>query len=144
MKKDKQQLKKISLDVLPIILLGLITSLTIFYFLNPQIKYVYQSDKSIGTDYNKVFATLSNPTDMAIDSAGNVYVLDAENDKVQKFTTDGTFVKEWNIQRTKASKLVAKDIATDNAGNVYVLDGGSNRVQKFTANGTFVKEWNIN
>ncbi len=62
MEKDKQLLKKISLDVLPIILLGLITSLTIFYFLNPQIKYVYQSDKSIGTDYNKVFATLSNPT----------------------------------------------------------------------------------
>ena len=80
MEKDKQLLKKISLDVLPIILLGLITSLTIFYFLNPQIKYVYQSDKSIGTDYNKVFATLSNPTDIATDSAGNVYVLDAEND----------------------------------------------------------------
>ena len=93
MEKDKQLLKKISLDVLPIILLGLIT-LTIFYFLNPQIKYVYQSDISIGTDYNKVFATLSNPTDIATDSAGNVYVLDAENDKVQKFTTDGTFVKE--------------------------------------------------
>ena len=144
MEKDKQLLKKISLDVLPIILLGLITSLTIFYFLNPQIKYVYQSDISIGTHYNKVFATLSNPTDIVIDSAGNVYVLDAENDKVQKFTTDGTFVKEGNIQRTKASKLVAKDIATDSAGNVYVLDGGSNRVQKFTTDGTFVKEWNIN
>ena len=143
MKKDKQLLKKISLVVLPIILIGLIT-LTIFYFLNPQIKYIYQSDKSIGIDYNKVFATLSNPTDIAIDSAGNVYVLDAENDQVQKFTTNGTFVIEWNIQRTKASELGPKDIATDSAGNVYVLDGGSNRVQKFTTNGTFVKEWNIN
>ena len=97
MEKDKQLLKKISLDVLPIILLGLITSLTIFYFLNPQIKYVYQSDKSIGTDYNKVFATLSNPTDIATDSAGNVYVLDGGSNRVQEITTDGTFVKEWNI-----------------------------------------------
>ena len=96
MKKDEQPTKKISSVVLSIILIGL-TTLMIFYFLNPQIKYIYQSDKSIGTDYNKVFATLSNPTDMAIDSAGNVYVLDAENDKVQKFTTNGTFVKEWNI-----------------------------------------------
>ncbi|MGZ5550990.1 MAG: hypothetical protein ACXW07_09565 [Nitrososphaeraceae archaeon] len=144
MKKDKQLLKKISLDVLPIILIGLIT-LTIFYFLNPPIKYIYQSDKSIGIDYNKVFATLSNPTDIATDNAGNVYVLDTENDKVQKFTTDGTFVKEWNIQRTKASELVPTDIAIDSsAGNVYVLDGGSNKVQKYTTNGTFVKEWNIN
>lgn len=65
--------------------------------MNPQIKYIYQSDKSIGTDYNKVFATLSNPKDMAIDSAGNVYVLDGGSNRVQKFTANGTFVKEWNI-----------------------------------------------
>ena len=66
MKKDKQLVKKISLVVLPIILIGLITSLTIFYFLNPQIKYIYQYDKSIGIDYNQIFATLSNPTDIAM------------------------------------------------------------------------------
>lgn len=143
MKKDKQLLKKVSLDILPIILIGLIT-LTIFYFLNPQIKYIYQHDKSIGRDYNQIFATVSNPTDIATDNAGNVYVLDTENDKVQKFTTNGTFVKEWNIQRTKASELVLTDITADSEGNVYVLDAGSNRVQKFTTDGIFVKEWNIN
>ena len=53
----------------------------IFYFLNPQIKYIYQHDKSIGRDYNQIFATVSNPTAIAADSAGNVYVLDTENDK---------------------------------------------------------------
>ena len=100
----------------------MITSLTIFYFLNPQIKYIYQYDKSIGIDYNKVFATLSTPTDIATDNAGNVYVLDSENDKVQKFTTNGTFVKEWSIQRTNASDLVPTAISADNAGNVYVID----------------------
>ena len=144
MKNDKQLLKKVSLDILPIISIGLIISLTIFYFLNPEIKYIYQYDKSIGIDYNKVFATLSTPTDIATDNAGNVYVPDSENDKVQKFATNGTFVKEWNIQWTKATELVATDIATDNAGNVYVLDGGSNRIQKYTTDGTFVKEWNTN
>ena len=117
----------------------------IFYFTTLQIKHIYQHDRSIGIDYNnQIFATLSNSTSIAADSAGTVYVLDHGNEVVQKFMTDGTFVKEWNIQRTKASELVPKDIATDSAGNVYVLDGGSNRVQKFTANGTFVKEWNIN
>jgi DNA-binding beta-propeller fold protein YncE len=143
LKKDEQPTKKISSVVLSIILIGL-TTLTIFYFLNPQIKYIYQHDKSIGRDYNQIFATVSNPTDIATDNVGNVYVLDTENNKVQKFTTNGTFVKEWNIHRTKASELVPTDIATDNAGNVYVLDAGSNRVQKFTTDGIFVKEWNIN
>ena len=75
----------------------------IFYFLNPQIEYIYQYAKSIRID-SQIFATLSNPTDIAADSAGNVYVLDAENDRVQKFTTNGTFVKEWNIQRTIMSE----------------------------------------
>ena len=97
MKNDKQLLKKVSLDILPIISIGLIISLTIFYFLNPEIKYIYQYDKSIGIDYNKVFATLSTPTDIATDNAGNVYVLDGGSNRVQKFTTNGTFVKEWNI-----------------------------------------------
>ena len=143
MKKDEQPTKKISSVVLSIILIGL-TTLMIFYFLNPQIKYIYQHDKSIGRDYNQIFATVSNPTDIATDNAGNVYVLDTENDKVQKFTTNGTFVKEWSIQRTKASELVLTDIAADSEGNVYVLDTGSNRVQKFTTDGIFVKEWNIN
>jgi hypothetical protein len=143
LKKDEQPTKKVSLDILSIILIGL-TTLMIFYFLNPQIKYIYQHDKSIGRDYNQIFATVSNPTDIATDNAGNVYVLDTENDKVQKFTTNGTFVKEWSIQRTKASELVLTDITADSEGNVYVLDAGSNRVQKFTTDGIFVKEWNIN
>jgi hypothetical protein len=38
----------------------------IFYFLNPQIEYIYQYDKSIRTD-NQIFATLSNPTGIAAD-----------------------------------------------------------------------------
>ena len=100
MKKDEQLVKKISLVVLSLILIGLTTSLIIFYFTTPQIKHSYQHDRSIGIDYNQIFATLSNPTSIAADSAGNVYVVDHGDDTIQKFTTDGTFVKEWDIQRT--------------------------------------------
>ncbi|MDW0149144.1 MAG: hypothetical protein QOK89_02070, partial [Nitrososphaeraceae archaeon] len=69
---------------------------------------------------------------------------DAETDKVQKYTTNGTFVKEWDIERTRASQLFPTAIAADSIGNVYVIDAGSNIVQKFTTDGIFVKEWNIN
>ena len=103
MKKDKQLTKKISSVVLSIILIGL-TTLMILYFLNPQIKYIYQHDKSSGTDYNQIFAMPLNPTAIAADNEGNVYVLDTENDNVQKYTSNGTLVKEWNIQRTKMSE----------------------------------------
>jgi len=84
--------------VLSTILIELITCLMIFYFSNLQIEYSYQYDKSIRIDFNQVFAILSNPTGIATDNTGNVYVID--DDKVKKFTTNGTFVKEWEIQRT--------------------------------------------
>jgi hypothetical protein len=41
----------------------------IIYFLIPQIKYIYQHDKSIGIDYNQIFAILSDPTAIAADNA---------------------------------------------------------------------------
>ena len=92
--------KKMSSVVLSTILIELITCLMIFYFFNLQIEYSYQYDRSIRIDFNQVFAILSNPTGIATDNAGNVYVIDDEDDKVKKFTTNGTFVKEWEIQRT--------------------------------------------
>jgi len=115
-----------------------------YLFFKSTNKCIYQHGKSIGIDFNQIFAILSNPTAIAADNAGNVYVLDHEDETIQKFTTNGTFVKEWNIQRTKASDIVPTAIAVDNAGNVYVIDAVNDRVQKFTTNGTFVKEWNIN
>ena len=144
MKKDKQLVKKISLVVLSSILIGLTTTLLIFYFANPQIKNIYQHGESIGIGYNQIFATISTPTAIAADSTGNVYVIDHRDETVQKFTTDGTFVKEWDTQITKISSVIPTAIAADSAGSVYVIDAGSNRVQKFTTDGTFVKEWNIN
>src|ERR671911_588388 len=123
MKKDGQLGKKISSFVISIILIGLTTTLLIFYFLNPQIKYIYQHGESIGIGYNQIFATtLSTPTAIAADSTGNVYVIDHGTEAVQKFTTDDTFVKEWYVQRTKiSSPVVPTAIAADSTGNVYVI-----------------------
>ena len=134
MKKNEQIAKKISSVVISIILIGLISSLIISYFLNPQIEY-------IRIDYNPIFAINQNPSGIAADNAGNVYGVGTQTDRVQKFTADGTFVKEWDIHRTKASDLSPTGIAADNAGNVYVIDAETDRVQKFMTNGTFVKEW---
>src|SRR5215211_1362370 len=75
-KINEELAKKISSVALSIIFIGLIT-LLIFYFLNPQVEYIYHHDKSIRID-NQIFATLLKPTDVAADSAGNVYVLDAK------------------------------------------------------------------
>ena len=35
------------------------------------------------------------PLGIAVDAAGNVYVADAGNDRIQKFTSDGVFLNAW-------------------------------------------------
>ncbi|MGA9154833.1 MAG: SBBP repeat-containing protein [Candidatus Nitrosopolaris sp.] len=38
---------------------------------------------------------LNVPTGFAVDSAGNIYVADSGNDRIQKFDSNGTFITKW-------------------------------------------------
>src|SRR6266480_4027196 len=58
------------------------------------------------------------PAGVAIDAAGNVYVADAGNARVQKFTGTGTYLAQWGT----LGYGDPFDVATDGAGDVYVAD----------------------
>jgi DNA-binding beta-propeller fold protein YncE len=82
------------------------------------------------------------PSGIAVDGAGNVYVIDAGNHRLQKFSESGVFLQQWSGDGTEAGEFSAPiGVAVDSAGFVYVLDRGSNRVQKYTGAGGFVDEW---
>jgi sugar lactone lactonase YvrE len=82
------------------------------------------------------------PAGIAVDSSGNVYVLDTENNRIQKFSADGTFVTKWGSSGDGDGQLgYPSGIVVDSSGYVYVADYGSSRIQKFSANGTFVTKW---
>ncbi|PWU12089.1 MAG: hypothetical protein C5B51_01430, partial [Terriglobia bacterium] len=62
-------------------------------------------------------ALLSGPTSVAVDGSGNVYIVDAGNQRLRKVTPDG-------IITTVASSLTnPHSVATDAAGNVFVAAG---------------------
>ncbi|HEX6688672.1 MAG TPA: hypothetical protein VF085_08415 [Solirubrobacterales bacterium] len=82
------------------------------------------------------------PYDIATDTAGNVYVCDNRNNRIQKFDSDGFFLAEWGGTGSGDGQFVFPEgIATDPDGNVYVADTGNNRIQKFTSTGAFVTKW---
>ena len=77
------------------------------------------------------------------DPAGNIYVTDTGNDRVQKFDSSGNFISQWGIPGSGPGQLDnPAGIAVDPAsGAVYVADVGNNRIQKFTSAGMFVTAW---
>lgn len=60
--------------------------------------------------------------DLAVDGRGRVYVADRENDRIQIFKSDGTYVNEWRSEG--AWRPYGIDI-DPSSGHVYVIDGGA-------------------
>lgn len=81
-----------------------------------------------------------NPTGIAVDDSGNVYVVDSGSPRVEKFTSEGQFMMSW-AGSTGAQFASPQDIAIDAQGNVYVVEFTGQRVQKFTRNGVYLSKW---
>lgn len=78
------------------------------------------------------------PATLALDSGGNVLVVDVLNQRVQKFDPQGNFILSFGGLGGKPGTLFRpKGIAIDAAGRSYVSDSFLGAVQVFGANGEF-------
>ncbi|MFH1714918.1 MAG: carboxypeptidase regulatory-like domain-containing protein [Elusimicrobiota bacterium] len=84
----------------------------------------------------------NNPRGIAIDSDEYIYVADSNNNRIQKFSSNGTFIKKWGSCGAGDGEFdFPVGIAIDNTGNVYVVDTKNYRVQKFNSDGDFLGKW---
>ena len=107
------------------------------------------------------------PGDVARDAAGNIYVADTGNHRIQKFDALGNWERTWGRDVDSAGGsgfgeicTVAVDcqaglsngaqggefsspsgLAVNSAGHVFVADAGHNRIQKFDSMGNFIEAW---
>jgi len=81
---------------------------------------------------------------MAVDTQGNLYVIDANNFRIQKFDGSGNYQTQWGVKGTGDGEFsfAPFDIAVDAQDNIYVCESLSvHRVQKFDASGNFLLTW---
>jgi sugar lactone lactonase YvrE len=84
----------------------------------------------------------ANPDDLAVDSAGNIYIPDGSNHRVQVFNADGQFLRQFGTFGSDAGELANPNaVAVDSDGNAYVADRSNARVMQFDKAGVFVKGW---
>ena len=84
--------------------------------------------------------SFSQPSDVAWDRAGNIYVADGygANNRIAKFTKDGNFVKSWGHTGSEPGQFNRiRGMVSDAQGNLYVADAGNKRIQVFDGDGTF-------
>jgi serine/threonine protein kinase, bacterial len=75
------------------------------------------------------FTGLNGPSDVAVDTAGNVYVTDFDNDRVLKLPAGSNTEVELPFTGLDSPE----GVAVDSAGNVYVADYGNDRVLELPA-----------
>jgi DNA-binding beta-propeller fold protein YncE len=76
---------------------------------------------------------------VAFDAAGNFYVADPGNFRIQKFAPDRTILRSWGEEGTGDGQFVSPDsIAVDAEGRVYVADGDRDDVQVFDGEGKYL------
>lgn len=82
------------------------------------------------------------PSGVAVGAAGNVYISDQHNQRIQVFDANGEFLKTWGSNGSNPGQFgAAWDVALDAAGFVYATDQSHSRVEKFDANGGFLTMW---
>lgn len=109
----------------------------------------YSEDFPTATGFDLEFGTsgsgdgqFNTPYFGAEDGDGNLWITDRGNDRVQKFSADGTYLDQFGSFGTGNGQFASPaGITIDLTGNILVVDQGNNRVQVFDSTGSYVSQF---
>lgn len=75
---------------------------------------------------------------------GNIYVMDTNNHRAQKFTSTGTFITSYGSGSGPEELVFPKDMIILDNGDVLIASQNGQRVKRFANDGTYLSEWGQN
>jgi DNA-binding beta-propeller fold protein YncE len=82
------------------------------------------------------------PTKLALDAQGNLYVTEEYQGRVLKLSPTGKILASWGSQGTDTDQFAQpRGIAVDAAGNVYVTDAKNDDIVKLSSSGQPLAVW---
>jgi DNA-binding beta-propeller fold protein YncE len=95
-------------------------------------------DRTIGSRGSDP-AQLKNPRGLTVDGAGNFWVADTGNDRLQKFSSRGSLLHVIGKSGSGEGEFRSPSgVAVGSRGTIYVADTGNKRVQVFSSKGMFL------
>jgi trimeric autotransporter adhesin len=98
-------------------------------------------------------ARLNHPSGVAMDSSGNLYIADRDNNRIRQVSTGGAIVTVAGTgvsgntgdgaAAIQAQLNSPSSVSVDSAGNLYIADTGNQRVRKVTTDGRISAATNL-
>lgn len=117
-----------------LLFLSIFTSLFSTGCFEPKMSYI----REFGAE-GKGSGEFNMPTDIAVNSKGEIYICDTKNNRICVYNSNCEYVKSIG----NAGVMSLKEpygICADNTDNIYVADTGNSRIIKFDPSGRFLME----
>ncbi len=81
------------------------------------------------------------PRNVAVSNDGTIYVVDSDNNRIERFSPTGKFLNSWDAKEQGGLNQPWGIAINPSDGSVFLADTWNHRILKFDGEGTFLLSW---